>query len=150
MADETHDEPRPDDETPETEPSEDERDSRLAVNAADGDSTGEDDEESNDPAETDPDGTTPRVASASNRQVVGQLTLHYASRDVRIPVDGDAAMRIMSAHQVRTNRGMGDLLLPVSSARDGWVTLDADEPLAISWLPELPLPEARMAIDPAM
>ena len=97
--------------------------------------------------------TAPRttfVASQANRDEIGRLTLHFASRDVDVLADGDAAMRIMAAHRRRRHHGLGDILDPTfSSAGTAWITLDPDEPLAISWLPGLPGKRPRMAIDPA-
>lgn len=92
----------------------------------------------------------PMTFSKENKRTLGRLTLHFESRDVDLYVDGDAALRVMTAHQLRTHRGLDDLLVPViSSAKNAWVTLDADEPLAMSWMPGLPRPRSRMAIDPS-
>jgi hypothetical protein len=90
------------------------------------------------------------VANAVNQLQLGRLTLHYPQRDVTVLVDGDAALRVMSAHHRRRQAGLGDILDPaVSEARSGWLTLDPQEPLAISWMPGLPGQRPRMAIDPA-
>ena len=106
-------------------------------------------DEAGEPAE-EPFRTT-FVANPENQLKVGYLTLHYPTRDVRIPVDGDAALRVMAAHQRRRQQGLGDILNPTfSSAASGWLTLDPEEPMAISWLPGLGQQRRRMAIDPAI
>jgi hypothetical protein len=89
------------------------------------------------------------VANPANQAYLGTLTLHYPERDVTVLLDGDAALRVMAAHQRRRHAGYGDRLEPsVTSAHTAWVTLDPQEPLAMSWLPGLPHKPSRMAIDP--
>lgn len=84
-----------------------------------------------------------------NQGLLGQLVLHYPSRDVTVFLDGDAALRVMRAHQLRDPRGLGDRLRPMTStAAAGWLTLDVEEPLAMSWLPGLPARQERMSVDP--
>ena len=118
-------------------------------NDLDNDATHEDGVEDD---EMDGDEMPPRttfVANSANQAQLGKLTLHYPERDVTVLVDGDAALRVMSAHRRRAHLGLGDILDPaISQARSGWLTLDPQEPLAISWLPGLPGKQPRMAIDP--
>ena len=83
-----------------------------------------------------------------NRVVVGNLTLHYPARDVTLSLDGDAALRMLTMYWRRRPGPHADRLDPeTSSALAGWVVLDLNEPLAISWYPILGSP-TRSAIDP--
>lgn len=80
---------------------------------------------------------------------LGQLIAHYPARDVTFILDGDAAMRLLSMFHRRLEGGLADALLPVPSlASNGWVVLDLAEPLAMTWIPGLPTPERRTAVDP--
>ncbi len=86
-----------------------------------------------------------------NRQVLGELVVHYASRDVTLLLDGEAAVRMLTMFARRREGGLGDHLHPqLSSARAGWVVLDLGEPLAMSWMPGLPTRQPRTVIDPAI
>jgi hypothetical protein len=98
-------------------------------------------------------GPNPRPLTIAARNLItpGQLTLHYPSRDVTVLLDGDAAMRLLTMFSQRREGGLADLLDPdMSEAAAGWVVLDLDEPLAMSWLPGLPSKRPRTAIDPAV
>jgi hypothetical protein len=93
----------------------------------------------------------PLSVAARNLTVLGQLTLHYPSRDVTVLLDGDAAMRVLTMFSQRREGGLADLVDPeLSEAAAGWVVLDLDEPLAMSWLPGLPGKRPRTAVDPAV
>lgn len=84
-----------------------------------------------------------------NRVVVDTLTLHYPARDVSLPLDGDAALRVLTMFWRRRRGPHADRLDPeTSSALSGWLVLDLDEPLAVSWYPVLGSPSTRTAIDP--
>lgn len=90
----------------------------------------------------------PSVA-VRNQMMLGELVVHYPSRDVRFIVDGDAGMRVLTMFRERQEKGLADRLhAQVSSARAGWVVLDLSEPLAMTWLPGLPRPVPRTAVDP--
>ncbi len=83
-----------------------------------------------------------------NMGLVGLLSLHYPARDVRIPVDGDSAMRILTMFKTRSDARWKDDLDPRwSSAASGWVVLDLQQLLAMSYYPQTP-PLERTAIDP--
>lgn len=83
-----------------------------------------------------------------NMGLVGVLSLHYPARDVRIPVDGDSAMRILTMFKTRSDARWKDDLDPRwSSAASGWVVLDLQQLLAMSYYPQTP-PLERTAIDP--
>lgn len=112
-----------------------------------------DDENDDEPTDSSEGTAEPRQLSVMvrNLSVLGHLSLHYPSRDVTVLLDGDAAMRLMAMYAQRRERGLADLLDPVlSSAESGWVVLDIDEPLAMSWLPGLPGKRPRTTIDPAL
>lgn len=88
---------------------------------------------------------------ALNRLVPGRLTLHYPERDVTLVLDGEAAIRLLTAFWSRRAGGLADRLDPkTSSALSGWVVCDLDEPLAVSWYPTVGRPPSRTAIDPAV
>ena len=83
-----------------------------------------------------------------NMGLVGVLSLHYQTRDVRIPVDGDSAMRILTMFKTRSDERWKDDLDPRwSSAASGWVVLDIQQLLAMSYCPQTP-PRERTAVDP--
>lgn len=94
--------------------------------------------------------TIPPTREARNAAVIGTVTLHYAARDVRIPIDGASALRMLSMYRSRREGGLDDpLSVAGSSAWSGWVVWDLDEPLAMSWMPRLP-ERPRTAIDPEL
>jgi hypothetical protein len=110
----------------------------------------EGDVESTDPSEGMPQ-PRPLSLAARNLTTLGQLTLHYPSRDVTVLLDGDAALRLLTMFSQRREGGLADPLDPeMSEAAAGWVVLDLDEPLAMSWLPGLPGKRPRTSIDPAV
>lgn len=83
-----------------------------------------------------------------NMGLAGVLSLHYPARDVRIPVDGDSAMRILTMFKTRSDvRWKDDLDPRWSSAAFGWLVLDLQQLLAMSYYPQTPQRE-RTAIDP--
>jgi hypothetical protein len=93
----------------------------------------------------DNDLTTQRLI---NMQQWGVVVLHYPHRDVRVPIDGDAALRLLTMFRDRTDKHWQDELNPhTSSAKTGWFVLDLNELLCISWTPST-APDPRTAIDP--
>lgn len=82
-----------------------------------------------------------------NDCVIGRLTLHYESRDVKFLIDGAAAMRIMAMFARRREGDLGERLTQHSSAVAGWLVVDLDEPLAMSWSPGVGR-APRTAVDP--
>jgi hypothetical protein len=83
-----------------------------------------------------------------NMQQWGTVVLHYPHRDVRVPIDGDSALRLLTMFRDRTDKHWQDELNPHrSSAKSGWLVLDLNELLCISWLPSTE-PGPRTAIDP--
>lgn len=90
--------------------------------------------------------------SPRNAAVIGQVTLHYAARDVVVYLDGDAAMRLLTMYRNRREGIYGDQLDPYDTdARNAFVVLDLDDPpLTVSWLPGVPTRRPRTAIDPTV
>lgn len=83
-----------------------------------------------------------------NMTLSGVLTLHYPARDVRVIVDGDAAMRLLAMFRARSDEHWKDSVDPRwSSAASGWLVLDLPELLAMSYAP-LERQRERTAIDP--
>lgn len=83
-----------------------------------------------------------------NMTLAGVLSLHYPARDVRVPVDGDSAMRLLTMFKTRSDAPWKDDLDPRwSSAASGWVVLDLQQLLAMPYYPQTP-PLERTAIDP--
>lgn len=98
------------------------------------------------PEDRDDDGPVRTI----NRAVLGQLVLHYESRDVTVVLDGDAGLRVMTTFANRKDERWADTLHPEESwALSGWLVLDLQEPLAMSWLPGLPARVPRTTVDPA-
>ena len=86
----------------------------------------------------------------TNRKRLGQITLHYPARDVKVLLDGDSAMRLLTMFRERDEGHWSDYLNPfISSAEHGWLVMDLTEPLAISYLP-LGDQAKRTSIDPAV
>ena len=94
------------------------------------------------------------TVTARNRMTLGQLILHYPSRDVTVLLDGEAGLRMLKMFEQRREHGLADALDPeLSSASAGWLVLDLDgagAPLAMSWIPGLPTKRPRTTIDPAV
>ena len=89
-------------------------------------------------------------ARIANKKILGQVTLHYPERDVKVFVDGDCAIRLLVMFRERKHQDWVDFLGPyTSSAENGWLVLDLSQPLAISYLP-LGAQDPRTAIDPAV
>jgi hypothetical protein len=101
----------------------------------------------------DPVASGRRLMNPANAQVLGVLMIEFPERSVSVLADGDAAMRVLEAHR-RGSRFHEDLGCPLdpylSSAENGWFTLDPSEALLISWMPGLPAARRRMAVDPAI
>lgn len=109
-------------------------------------------------ATTDPDAgdettatSRPRTRAELNRLEFGQLYLHTVSRDVVVPLDGDAAARVMAVFAGTGRRSvMRDLMSPLLSDMGNlWLAVDLREVVAISWIPGLPSTGDRvMTVDP--
>ncbi|HEX7095179.1 MAG TPA: hypothetical protein VF183_04815 [Acidimicrobiales bacterium] len=83
-----------------------------------------------------------------NRGVVGELIVHFATREARFVVDGEAALRILALYS-RGDLSLIDHAHPdESNARNMWLALDLDRVLAISWIPGLRDGRVRATIDP--
>jgi hypothetical protein len=94
----------------------------------------------------DNDVTAQRLINMRQR---GFVVLHYPHRDVHVPFDGDSALRLLTMFRDRTDKYWQDELNPHrSSAKTGWLALDLNEVLCISWLPST-APNPRTAIDPS-
>ena len=110
------------------------------------DETANRDEEEEDTHE--PSGQDILLIREMNMGLSGLLSLHYPARDVRIPVDGDCAMRMLTMFKTRTDARWHDDLDPRwSSAASGWVVLDLEQLLAMSYYPQRPQGD-RTALDP--
>lgn len=84
-----------------------------------------------------------------NKLVPGVLTVHYIQRDVSLAVDGDAAIRAIATWHDQ-HEGFTDPLHPVSSsAISGWVGIDLEYVMGLTWMPTLGAGEIqRVTIDP--
>jgi hypothetical protein len=86
-----------------------------------------------------------------NRVTLGELVLHYPTRDVVLALDGATAARVVAAFaKPERRRHLQDTLDTTSSSmRNLWATFDLDSLLAVSWLPGLPSKASkRMTVDP--
>lgn len=95
----------------------------------------------------------PQTRAELNRLEFGQLYLHTVSRDVVVPVDGDAAARVIAVFAGTGRRSvMRDLMSPaLSDMGNLWLAVDLREVVAISWIPGLPSTGDRvMTVDPSL
>lgn len=129
----------------------DERDTDASANAT----AREDDRETEHPDDemnVDPDLHGERYTELVNAGVLGTVTLHGRERDIRVVLNGEAAMRLLKIFEQRGDRGtLADRLDPnTSSALNAWVVADLDEFIAVTWWPGLPKKTPRTAIDPVV
>lgn len=95
-------------------------------------------------------GNEVETVQETNRRRLGQITLHYPARDVKVFLDGDSAIRLLTMFREGAEGHWSDYLNPyISSAERGWLVLDLSEPLAISYLP-MGEKDKRTSIDPAV
>jgi hypothetical protein len=89
-----------------------------------------------------------RAIRDRNRNKIGTLTLHAPTRDIALTVDGDAGLRAVAVFVGDVE--FHDPLDPrLSSADNGWVGIDFDRLMAVSWSPDDgPQSPGRMTIDP--
>ena len=95
----------------------------------------------------------PQTRVELNRLEFGRLYLHTVSRDVVVPVDGDAAARVIAVFAGTGRRSvMRDLMSPaLSDMGNLWLAVDLREVVAISWIPGLPSTGDRvMTVDPSL
>jgi hypothetical protein len=85
--------------------------------------------------------------SDANRRLYGELVLHYPSRDVTVLLDGDTGLRVMRLFLQPDATEFADPIGPGSDADRGWLALDLDQLMAISWQIASPNP-TRLAVDP--
>lgn len=86
-----------------------------------------------------------------NRQIYGELIVHYPERDVSIVLDGASASRVIAVHAgVATRPAMQDRFTPlIAEMGNMWASIDLDRALAMSWIPGLaPIGGRKMTIDP--
>jgi hypothetical protein len=88
------------------------------------------------------------LAIAVANDTLGELTLHFPSRDVVLLVDGRAAATAMDLFSRRKTRPPEPFIPGRSSMRNSWFAADLNEALALSWWPGLPSRPARTVIDP--
>ena len=92
-----------------------------------------------------------RTANQTNARLIGELHVFAAERTFVLPMDGDAAVRLLDAFR-RGALSTGDLLNPyTSSAAASWIVLDVSTVVGMLWIPTLGQgrrPE-RLAVDPA-
>lgn len=95
----------------------------------------------------------PQTRAELNRLEFGQLYIHTVSRDVVVPLDGDAAARVMAVFAGTGRRSvMRDVMSPaLSDMGNLWLAVDLREVVALSWIPGLPSTGDRvMTVDPAV
>jgi len=81
-----------------------------------------------------------------NRWIPGTLTVHYRSRDVDFPMDGESALRLLAVLAGTSNDL--DSVRRSSDARRVWVMVDRGDVLGARWTPdELTVPVA-VTMDP--
>lgn len=80
--------------------------------------------------------------------VIGELVLHFASRDVTLAVDGRAAATALDLFARRKHTGPEAFERGASDMRNAWFATDLDEAIALSWWPGVPRRPARTIIDP--
>lgn len=87
--------------------------------------------------------------SARNRFTPGRLVFHHRVRDIAVPADGDAAMRVIGWFSRAELHPVADFVAArFSDARNGWTTMDLTEVVGVTWTPSsLPAGE-RVVFDP--
>lgn len=136
----------------------------LVVSASDAERTVEGHASTEAVATTDPAGSSAQqderteagveilAVGERNKLTLGELTVHYAARDVTIALDGHTAARVMSVYAgVSSRTRTQDLIHPeVSRMRNNvWATVRLDGALAMSWNPGLSSSTPRtMTVDP--
>lgn len=86
---------------------------------------------------------------SKNIMTAGTLTVHYVHRDVRLELDGDAALRTIATWTGQTE--CVDHLDPVySSASAGWVGIDLSHVVGMTWVPGSVPDRGRITIDPLL
>lgn len=89
--------------------------------------------------------------SIRNRLRSGVLVAHHVSRDIVIPADGDAALRLIAVFAGLASRSSLDLLDPAySSAENGWTSLDLSALVGVTWIPGGAPRQERVVIDPLL
>lgn len=85
-----------------------------------------------------------------NKVTLGELTVHFQSRDVTLVVDGATASRVLRVFaRPQRRRALQDVLTEESAMVNVWATLDLHQAIAVSWMPGVPSPiEGRMTFDP--
>jgi hypothetical protein len=77
------------------------------------------------------------------------LTVHYIQRDVSLAVDGDAAIRAIATWNERHDAFTDPLHPERSSALNGWLGIDLQHVMGMTWMPSLGGDETRrVTIDP--
>ncbi len=82
-----------------------------------------------------------------NKFTWGTLTVHYASRDVDYPMDGDTAMRLL-AMLAGTGRDLDRVDPSTSDARHGWVMIDRTDVVGAQWNDTTSFVPRRVTVDP--
>lgn len=87
--------------------------------------------------------------SIRNRLIGGVVIAHHVTRDVVMPADGDAALRLLAVFNGTAPRSTMDVVDPAySSAENGWTSLDLSSLIGITWIPGDALRQNRVAFDP--
>lgn len=81
-----------------------------------------------------------------NKLVPGTLTVHYASRDVQFPMDGESAMRMLAV-LAGTSNDM-DEIDRTSDALRLWMMIDRHDVLGAQWTPGDATVPRRATMDP--
>lgn len=82
-----------------------------------------------------------------NKFTWGTLTVHYASRDVDYPMDGDTAMRLL-AMLAGTSRDLDMVNPSTSDSRHGWVMIDRTDVVGAQWNDTTSFVPRRVTVDP--
>jgi hypothetical protein len=113
-----------------------------------GDDSAPTDDERDD-ADDAPVGRSSWSLSARNRFTPGRLVFHHRARDIVVPADGDAAMRVIGWFSRAELHPVADFVAArYSDARNGWTTVDLADVVGVTWTPST-LPEGeRVVFDP--
>ena len=88
------------------------------------------------------------LPASLNSGVFGTVTLHYPARDVRVVLDGATALRLLEMFARRQTGPSDPLDTASSTAFAGWLVLDLEELLAVSWWPSTGGRPDRTVLDP--
>jgi hypothetical protein len=82
-----------------------------------------------------------------NQFIPGTLTVHYKTRDVQFPMDGETAMRMLAV-LAGTDNDIDDIVRSSDATRI-WLMIDRTDVMGAQWTPDEATVPLRVTMDPA-